>query len=38
MTIQQPDGRRPTRPTRHRGPVMLRGGEPDPQQQDSTTD
>ena len=34
---QQPDGRRP-RPTRHRGPVMLRGGEPDPQIQGTTTD
>ncbi|MFD2092053.1 TIGR00730 family Rossman fold protein [Blastococcus deserti] len=32
-----PDGRRP-RPTRHRGPIMLRGGEPDPQTQGSTTD
>ncbi|MCF6509609.1 TIGR00730 family Rossman fold protein [Blastococcus sp. MG754426] len=32
-----PDGRRP-RPTRHRGPIMLRGGEPDPQHQGSTTD
>ena len=32
-----PDGRRP-RPTRHRGPVVLRGGEPDPQAQGSTTD
>ena len=37
MTTQRPDGRAP-RPTRHRGPVMLRGGEPDPQQPDSTTD
>ena len=33
----EPDGRR-ARPTRHRGPIMLRGGEPDPQQQGSTTD
>ncbi|SEK78111.1 hypothetical protein SAMN04515665_10535 [Blastococcus sp. DSM 46786] len=32
-----PEGRRP-RPTRHRGPIMLRGGEPDPQAQGSTTD
>jgi uncharacterized protein (TIGR00730 family) len=32
-----PDGRRP-RPTRHRGPVVLRGGEPDTQAQASTTD
>ena len=31
-----PDGRRP-RPTRHRGPVVLRGGEP-AQSQGSTTD
>jgi hypothetical protein len=29
--------RRP-RPTRHRGPVVLRGGEPDPHDQGSTTD
>jgi uncharacterized protein (TIGR00730 family) len=33
----QPDGRR-TRRTRHRGPIMLRGGEPDPQLQGTTTD
>jgi uncharacterized protein (TIGR00730 family) len=32
-----PEGRRP-RPTRHRGPVVLRGGEPDSQTQGSTTD
>ena len=32
-----PDGRRP-RPTRHRGPVVLRGGEPTAQDQESTTD
>jgi uncharacterized protein (TIGR00730 family) len=32
-----PDGRRP-RPTRHRGPVVLRGGEPDPHDQGTTTD
>jgi uncharacterized protein (TIGR00730 family) len=37
MTVEQPEGRRP-RPTRHRGPIMLRGGEPDPQTQGSTTD
>ncbi|RBY85331.1 TIGR00730 family Rossman fold protein [Blastococcus sp. TF02A-26] len=30
-------GRRP-RPTRHRGPVMLRGGEPDPRTVGTTTD
>jgi uncharacterized protein (TIGR00730 family) len=33
----QPETRRP-RPTRHRGPIMLRGGEPDPQTQGTTTD
>jgi uncharacterized protein (TIGR00730 family) len=37
MSIEQPDGRRP-RPTRHRGPVVLRGGEPNAQTQGSTTD
>ncbi|RBY95964.1 TIGR00730 family Rossman fold protein [Blastococcus sp. TF02-8] len=37
MTTPPPDGRRP-RPTRHRGPVMLRGGEPDPRNQGTTTD
>jgi uncharacterized protein (TIGR00730 family) len=39
MTTTPPsaEGRRP-RPTRHRGPIMLRGGEPDPQTQGSTTD
>ena len=37
MTIEQPDGRRP-RPTRHRGPVVLRGGEPSGQTEGSTTD
>jgi uncharacterized protein (TIGR00730 family) len=38
MTMeQQPDGRRP-RPTRHRGPVVLRGGEPSGQTEGSTTD
>jgi uncharacterized protein (TIGR00730 family) len=36
MTLQ-PDDRRP-RPTRHRGPVVLRGGEPSAQTQGSTTD
>ncbi|MBB3083016.1 TIGR00730 family Rossman fold protein [Geodermatophilus sabuli] len=36
-TPQPADGRRP-RPTRHRGPVMLRGGEPDPRTQGTTTD
>ncbi|TFV52550.1 TIGR00730 family Rossman fold protein [Blastococcus sp. TF02A-35] len=36
-TPENPDGRKP-RPTRHRGPVMLRGGEPDPGNQGSTTD
>ena len=33
-----PSAERRARPTRHRGPVMLRGGEPDPQTQGSTTD
>ena len=37
MTIEQPDGRRP-RPTRHRGPVVLRGGEPSGQTEGTTTD
>jgi uncharacterized protein (TIGR00730 family) len=38
MTVTPPpDGRRP-RPTRHRGPIILRGGEPDPQIQGTTTD
>ncbi|MGY1742477.1 MULTISPECIES: LOG family protein [unclassified Blastococcus] len=36
-TPEPADGRRP-RPTRHRGPVMLRGGEPDPRTQGTTTD
>ena len=36
MTAEQPD-RRP-RPTRHRGPVVLRGGEPSVTDQGSTTD
>ena len=34
---QPPEGRRP-RPTRHRGPVVLRGGEPSAQEEGSTTD
>jgi uncharacterized protein (TIGR00730 family) len=37
MTTDPVNGRRP-RPTRHRGPIMLRGGEPDPQNQGTTTD
>jgi uncharacterized protein (TIGR00730 family) len=37
MTSPPPDGRRP-RPTRHRGPIMLRGGEPDLEVQGTTTD
>jgi hypothetical protein len=37
MTSQQPDDRR-RRPTRHRGPVVLRGGEPNSHAQGSTTD
>jgi len=36
MSTEQPD-RRP-RPTRHRGPVVLRGGEPSTQDGGSTTD
>ncbi|MGY1634306.1 TIGR00730 family Rossman fold protein [Geodermatophilus sp. SYSU D01186] len=36
-TPQPADGRRP-RPTRHRGPVMLRGGEPDARTVGTTTD
>jgi len=35
--VQPPEGRRP-RPTRHRGPVVLRGGEPGGQAEGSTTD
>jgi hypothetical protein len=47
MTLETPDGAAPAagqqserrpRPTRHRGPVMLRGGEPDPQTVGTTTD
>ncbi len=37
MTTPPEEGRRP-RPTRHRGPVVLRGGEPDAQVHGSTTD
>jgi uncharacterized protein (TIGR00730 family) len=37
-TIPPPDGARRPRPTRHRGPVLLRGGEPDPQTVGTTTD
>ena len=37
MTSQQPDGHAP-RPTRHRGPIVLRGGEPDSPTQGTTTD
>jgi uncharacterized protein (TIGR00730 family) len=37
MTIPHEDGRRP-RPTRHRGPVVLRGGEPNGHPEGSTTD
>jgi uncharacterized protein (TIGR00730 family) len=36
-TTPQPDGG-PSRRTRHRGPVLLRGGEPDPAVQGTTTD
>jgi uncharacterized protein (TIGR00730 family) len=36
MTTAQPDRHR--RPTRHRGPVVLRGGEPDTHDQGTTTD
>jgi uncharacterized protein (TIGR00730 family) len=37
-TIPPSDGARKSRPTRHRGPVVLRGGEPDPRLQGTTTD
>jgi len=37
MTTPPPPDRRP-RPTRHRGPVVLRGGEPNSQPEGSTTD
>jgi uncharacterized protein (TIGR00730 family) len=36
MSTEQPEGA--ARPTRHRGPVVLRGGEPDAQTQGTTTD
>jgi uncharacterized protein (TIGR00730 family) len=36
-TTPQPEGGRGRR-TRHRGPIMLRGGEPDPSLQGTTTD
>ncbi|MFW3170891.1 TIGR00730 family Rossman fold protein [Geodermatophilus sp. CPCC 206100] len=36
-TPEPATGRKP-RPTRHRGPIMLRGGEPDPRTQGTTTD
>ncbi|MGR6967710.1 LOG family protein [Geodermatophilus sp. URMC 61] len=37
-TTPEPANARKPRPTRHRGPVMLRGGEPDPRDQGTTTD
>ncbi|RZU30395.1 TIGR00730 family Rossman fold protein [Blastococcus saxobsidens] len=37
MSIPPSDGRR-GRTARHKGPVMLRGGEPDPKNQGTTTD
>ncbi|TYP86797.1 hypothetical protein BD833_10882 [Blastococcus xanthinilyticus] len=37
MTTPPSDGHRP-RPTRHKGPIMLRKGEPDPQNRGTTTD
>ena len=37
-TTPEPAGGRKPRPTRHRGPVMLRGGEPDSRTQGTTTD
>ncbi|WP_448625202.1 LOG family protein [Geodermatophilus sp. URMC 64] len=37
MTQPPENGRRP-RPTRQRGPILLRGGEPDPAYQGTTTD
>ena len=36
-TTPEPANARKPRPTRHRGPVMLRGGEPDPRTHDGTT-
>ena len=38
MTLPTPDRRPPPPPDRHRGPVVLRGGEPSAQTQGSTTD
>ena len=37
-TTSEPAGGRKPRPTRHRGPVLLRGGEPDPRTIGTTTD
>ena len=37
-TTPEPANARKPRPTRHRGPIMLRGGEPDPRLQGTTTD
>ncbi|MDP9430727.1 MAG: TIGR00730 family Rossman fold protein [Actinomycetota bacterium] len=37
-TTPEPANARNPRTTRHRGPVMLRGGEPDPRLQGTTTD
>ncbi|MGY1710691.1 TIGR00730 family Rossman fold protein [Geodermatophilus sp. SYSU D00758] len=37
-TTPEPTDARKPRPTRHRGPVMLRGGEPDPRDAGTTTD
>jgi uncharacterized protein (TIGR00730 family) len=37
-TTPEPAGGRKPRPTRHRGPVMLRGGEPDVRDEGTTTD
>ena len=37
-TTPEPAAGRNPRPTRHRGPVMLRGGEPDPRTIGTTTD
>ena len=36
-TTPEPANARKPRPTRHRGPVMLRGGAPDPRRQGATT-
>ncbi len=38
MTLHTPDGERRPRPTRHRGPVILRGGEPSVHTAGTTTD